>query len=69
MRRNVPENVHVHLPDNINFHSLAQKVSAFHVEVIKRRLRQSELTTEQKILVIDRIIQRLKLREVNGIIK
>ena len=69
MRKNRIRNVIVHTANQLNFHSLADQMSQFHLDVIERRLGQSGLSTEQKIEIIDKIIVDLKLREVNGIIK
>ena len=57
------------MPDNMDFHALSDKVNGFHAEVIERRLNQSNLTIEQKLAVIDKIIKSLKLRESGGVIK
>ena len=69
MGKNIIQNVVIHVPENINFHTLSDRVSDFHVDVIRRRLNQSDLTTEQKVAVIDKIILDLKSREEKGIIK
>ena len=49
--------------------SRAEKLNEFHVDIIRRRLNESNLTTQQKLAVIDQIIESLKLREINGIIR
>lgn len=69
MRRNRVQNVVVHVADDSGIHALTDKVNGFHVDVIERKLSQSDLTTEQKIAVIDKILESLKSREVNGFIK
>ena len=69
MRKNIVRNVIVHIADNADIHALADRVSEFHVDIIERKLNQSDLTTEQKIAVIDKILDNLKSREINGIIK
>ena len=48
--------------------SIPDKINELHVEIIKRRLEQNGLTAEQKIVVIDQIIENLKSRETAGII-
>lgn len=58
-----------HVADDMDIHTLANKVSEFHAGVIERQLKQSGLTTQQKIIVIDRILQNMKSREVDGLIK
>lgn len=50
-------------------HSLSNKINEFHVEVIERRLNNSNLSAKEKIAVIDRILENLKSRENEGIIK
>ncbi len=69
MRKNVIRNVVVHVADDADIHALADKVSEFHADIIERKLNQSNLTTAQKIAVIDKIIDDLKSREVNEFIK
>ncbi len=69
MRKNIIRNVIVHVAGNADIHALADKVSEFHADIIERKLNQSDLTTEQKVAVIDKILDALKSREVNGIIK
>lgn len=69
MKKNYAHKVIVHISDDTDIHALSRKVSEFHIDVIERKLNQTNLTTEQKITVIDKILGNLKSREVNGIIK
>ena len=69
MRRNIIRKIIVHGVDEAEIYVLAGRVSEFHVSVIERKLNQKNLTTEQKVAVIDRIIDSLKSREADGIIK
>ncbi|MDR2023845.1 MAG: hypothetical protein LBQ71_11535 [Hungatella sp.] len=69
MKKNYIQNVIIHTPDNMDFHSLSDKINEFHVEVVERKLNNSNLTVEEKIAVIDRILENLKSREHEGIIK
>lgn len=69
MYKNRIRNVVIHEPESGDMYTLVDRVSAFHVDIIERRLRQSDLTAVQKIAVIDKIIENLKSREVNGFIK
>lgn len=69
MKKNYVQKVMIHVPDNRDIHALSDKVNAFHVDIMERKLNQSALTTEQKIAVIDKIMEILKLREVNGMIQ
>lgn len=48
--------------------SIPDKINELHVEIIRRRLDQNSLTAEQKIVIIDQIIENLKLRETADII-
>lgn len=45
---------------------LSDRVADLHAQVIESRLEQLELTTEQKIMVIDRIMKNIKFREGNN---
>ena len=48
--------------------SIPDKINELHVEIIRRRLEQNNLTAEQKIVIIDQIIENLKSRETADII-
>ena len=63
MKRNCVQNVIVHIPDNMDLHALSDKINEFHLAVVERRLNSSNLTT------IDKILDNLKSREFDGIIK
>ena len=63
MKRNCVQNVIVHIPDNMDLHALSDKINEFHLEVVERRLNSSNLTTD------DKIVDNLKSREFDGIIK
>lgn len=69
MYKNRIRNIVIHEPEGRNIHTLADKVNAFHVTVIERKLNQSLLTIEQKVAVIDKIIEILKSQDVDGFIK
>ena len=69
MRKNQVQNIIVHIPDNIDLRALSNKVNEFHVDLIERRLNSCNLTTSDKITVIDHILENLKSRERDGIIK
>lgn len=69
MKRNRVQNVIIHISENMDFHALSDKMNAFHLEVVERRLNSSNLTTEEKIAVVDKILDNLKSRELDGIIK
>ena len=66
MRKNKVRNVIVHIADNTDIHALADHVSEFHAGMIERKLSQSNLTTQQKIAVINKIIDALKSRETTA---
>lgn len=69
MKKNCIQNIIIHVSDNMDSHSLSDKINEFHVEVIERRLSNSNLSVKEKIAVIDRILENLKSREHEGIIK
>lgn len=69
MYQNRIRNIVIHVPDDRDMHALADKVSEFHRDIIERKLNQSCLSVEEKIAVIDKILDDLKLREINGFIK
>ena len=69
MYKNRIRNIVIHDPDGGDIHALAYKVNAFHVAVIERKLKHSPLTIEQKVSVIDKILEILKSRDVDAFIK
>ncbi|GLB30029.1 hypothetical protein LAD12857_19520 [Lacrimispora amygdalina] len=69
MKKNYIQNIVIHVSDNMDSRSLSNKINEFHVEVIERRLNDSNLSAKEKIAVIDRILENLKSREHEGIIK
>ncbi len=69
MKKNCVQNIVIHIPENINFYSFYNKINEFHFDVIKSSLDNSDLTVDEKIIVIDKILKSLKAREFNGIIK
>ena len=69
MKKNCVQNVIVHVSDNMDFHALSDKINEFHVAVIERKLNNSNLTTDEKIAAIDIILESLKSRAQDGIIK
>jgi len=69
MKKNRIRNIIIHVDDNADLLSLANKVNEFYADVIERKLNESHLNAESKIYVIDKVIGFLKTKEVNGIIK
>lgn len=63
MKKNFVQDVIIHTDDTIDFYALANKVSKFHADIIERKLNQSNLTIEQRIAVVDKIIKNLKLKD------
>lgn len=63
MKKNSAQDVIIHIDDNVNFYSLADKISEFHADSIERKLNQLNLTVEQKIVIVDKIIENLKLKD------
>lgn len=53
----------VYNAESMDRNALSNQVSAFHVQIIERRLNGLPLTAGQKITVIDQIIENLKSRE------
>jgi len=47
--------------------SLSDRIADLHIQVIERSLNQSELSTAQKLTVIDQIIENLRTGEVQYI--
>ncbi|MBE5981217.1 MAG: hypothetical protein E7249_19145 [Paenibacillaceae bacterium] len=69
MKKNCIQNIIIHVPDNMDHHSLSNKINKFHVDVIERRLNDSNLSAKEKIAVIDRILESLKSRQHEDTIK
>lgn len=69
MKNNTVCSVIIHSTDDKGMYALANRVSSFHIELIERRLNQSNLTQVQKITVIDKIIESLESQLGNSIIE
>ena len=69
MRKSRIKNIIIHTVDDTGSCSLSEKINKFHVDVIEHRLKQLNLPAEKKNVIIDKIIENLKLREIDGIIK
>ena len=59
--------IHMVKPSNSNV-SIPDKMNELHIEIIKRKLEQTHLTTEQKVTVINKIIENLKSKERSSFI-
>ncbi len=60
VRKNHVRIVIVHEAENIQAHLLAQKINEFHASVIERRLKQSKLSAEEKLIALKQIIENIK---------
>ena len=69
MKKNLVRNVSVHIDDGADLNALADMISDLHADIIERRLKNSGLSPKQQADVVDRIIENLKSREQNGLIK
>lgn len=61
--------IEIHHSDTMDFEALSDKINEFYLDFIERRLRDSDLSTDEKIAIIDIIKKQLKLRDSNGITK
>ncbi len=68
MKKNQVRRVVIHGAEK-NAEAFSEKAGGFHVEVIERRLNQSDLTAKEKIAVIDKILETRKPREGRGVKK
>lgn len=48
-------------------HSLSDGIAEFHAQIIESRLNRLDLTTEQKLTVIDQIIVNLKSNQIHTV--
>lgn len=69
MRKNLVQNISVHIDDGADPKALADMMSELHADIIERRLKSSDLSPKQQAEVIDMIIESLRSREQNGLIK
>lgn len=67
MKKPQIRNIIPHFVRDENPVPLAERLSDFHVQIIERRLNQLDLTTEQKLTVLDQIIDNIKSREVQHV--
>lgn len=56
-----------HFVQHEHSQSLSDRIADLHAQVIESTLRRLELTTQQKITVIDQIIDNLKSSEVHNV--
>ena len=63
MGKNRIRNVVIHVTEHTDRAALAEKVCKFHVAVIERRIHQSNLPPNQRILLLDRIIENCRASE------
>ena len=64
MKKPQIRNIIPHFVQDEHPQPLSDRIADLHIQVIERRLRQSNLTTEQKLTVIDQIINNLSAGEV-----
>lgn len=69
MKKKQIRDIIIHETDGLDFYALSDMVNRFHVQLIERRLQQLPWEAARKVAVIDKIMEELKAREVNGIIE
>ena len=69
MRKNIVRNISVHIDGGADLNAITDMMSDLHADIIERRLKNSDLSPKQQAEVIDRIIENLKERKQNGLIK
>lgn len=69
MGKNLVRNISVYIDDEADPKALADMMSELHADIIERRLKSSDLSPKQQAEVIDMIIESLRSREQNGLIK
>lgn len=67
MRKSNIQNIVLHIDNSADLKKIEEKVNQFHIEVIERKLANSNLTKNDKITVINKIIENLMLN--NNIVK
>jgi len=60
MKKNRIQRVIIHNDTSDNLHSINEKINLFYFDFIKNRLKDVNLSTNEKILVIEKIIENLK---------
>lgn len=65
MRQSKIKRVVVHT-ERVDRAALAERVSAYHADIIERRLKDTALTTARKMAVIDGIVELLQVSEGNN---
>lgn len=65
VKRNSIEEIVFHISDNMDFNALSDKINGFHVNLIEQKLRNSDFSMEEKVIIIDQISKQLKRRESN----
>lgn len=69
MKKNYVQHIIIHRQEDTFPNTLSEKIAAFHAEIVERRLKQSTLTTSQKLAVIDQIMVNLRSQGIGTILK
>lgn len=64
MNKTQIRNIVPHFVHDVQPHSIFDRITDFHVQIIEHRLNQLNLTIEQKLIIIDQIIANLKFKEI-----
>lgn len=67
MKKQQIRNIIPHIVQYEHSQPLSDRIADLHAQVIERRLQQMNLTTPQKLTVIDQIIANLKAVEVHSV--
>lgn len=65
VKLNSIEEIVFHISDDMDYNVLSDKINSFHVKLIEQKLRSSDFSIEEKVVIIDQISQQLKSRESN----
>ena len=68
MKKGYVQNVYIHNIDNFNQPAIMSKVNQFHVDLIRRTFEKLDLSSKNRLEIIENIIQLLKSREQKTII-
>lgn len=59
MRKRCIQNVVIHVPKQLNINDLTERINDIYIEAVERKLKNSGLSKEKQIDIIDRIMEKI----------
>ena len=65
MKKKKTRNIIVHVAQNADSESIADKINDFYIEIVKRRISGNNYTKAKRIKIIDGLMEKIKMRKNN----